>query len=113
MVSIKSARLKGVKRGRVRGKAMKLKKTGLITKIVILILVVYAAVSLSNIHGRIDAARQERDQKALEAQSLEAGNAVMRSEIEHSDEAETIIHIAREKFNLVLPGETVYYDIGG
>ena len=91
---------------------MKLKKTGLVTKLVILILVVYAAVSLSNIHGRIEAARLERDQKALEVQSLEAGNAVMRSEIEHKDELETKIHIAREKFNLVLPGETVYYDIG-
>ena len=92
---------------------MKLKRTGLITKLVILILAVYAAVSLSNIHGRIEAARQERDLKAAEAQSLAAGNATMRSDIEHSGETETIIRIAREKFNLVLPGETVYIDIGG
>jgi cell division protein FtsB len=69
-------------------------------------------VSLTNIHGRIDAARQDREAKEAERQSLEAGNAVMRSEIEHSTDQETIIHIARVKFNLVLPGETVYYDIG-
>ena len=91
---------------------MKLKRTGLVTKLVILILAVYAIVSLTNIHGRIDAARQSLAEREAERQSLEAGNAAMRSEIEHSDEQETIIHIAREKFNLVLPGETVYYDIG-
>ena len=91
---------------------MKLKRTGLITKIVILILAVYAIVSLTNIHGRIDEARQNIAELEAERQSLDAGNAVMRSEIEHCDEQETVIHIAREKFNLVLPGEIVYYDIG-
>ncbi len=89
-----------------------LKRTGLITKIVILILAVYAIVSLTNIHSRIEDARQDKAELEAQRQSLEAGNAVMRSEIEHCDEQETVIHIAREKFNLVLPGETVYYDIG-
>ena len=91
---------------------MKLKRTGLITKIVIVILAAFFLVSLMNMRPLIDEARQELAQKKTEKQSLEAGNAVMLSEIEHSDELETIIHIAREKFNLVLPGETVYYDIG-
>ncbi len=91
---------------------MKLKRTGLITKIVILILAVYAIVSLTNIRGRIDAAKQDRDSKAAEQQSLEAGNAMTRSKIEHKDDEETIISIARESLNLVFPGETIYIDNG-
>lgn len=91
---------------------MKLKRTGLITKIVILILAVYAIVSLTNIHGRIDEARQNKAELEAERQSLDAGNAVMSSKLAHKDDEETIISIARESLNLVLPGETIYIDNG-
>lgn len=90
---------------------MKLKKAGFVTKIVVLAMVIYAAVSLVNMRGRIIQAREEQAQLEAEVKTLTASNAALEYEINHSTDPETIENIAREKLGLVLPGETVYYDI--
>lgn len=90
---------------------MKLKKAGLITRIVVLAIVAYMALTLVGMRGQIVEARAERDRIAAQVKSLSAANAAVEYEIGHSTEQETIESIAREKLSLVLPGETVYYDI--
>lgn len=90
---------------------MKLKKAGLITKIVVLALVAYMALSLIGMRGQIAEARSDRDRMETQVKNLSAANAAIEYEIGHSTDPETIETIAREKLGLVLPGETVYYDI--
>ena len=46
-----------------------------------------------------------------QVKNLTAANAAVAYEIAHSDETETLESIARDRLGLVLPGETVYYDI--
>ena len=94
-----------------RESAVKLKKAGLITKIVILAIVAYMALSLVGMRGQVAAARTERDRMEEQVKNLSAANAAVKYEIEHNGETETIESIARDKLGLVLPGETVYYDV--
>ena len=96
---------------REKERAMKLKKAGLITKIVILAIVAYMALSLVGMRGQVASARTERDRMEAQVKNLSASNAAVKYEIEHSTETETLESIARDKLGLVLPGETVYYDI--
>lgn len=90
---------------------MKLKKAGLVTKIVVLALAAYMALSLVGMRSQILSARSERDRMEDQVKSLAAANAALEYEIGHSTDTETIESIARERLGLVLPGETVYYDI--
>ena len=96
---------------KVKENAMKLKKAGLITKIVILAIVAYMALSLVGMRGQVASARAERDRMEEQVKKLTAANAAVAYEIAHNDETETIESIARDRLGLVLPGETVYYDI--
>jgi len=90
---------------------MSLKKAGFVTKLVILSLVLYIAVTLVNMRGRIDQAERQQAQLASQVKQLAASNAALEYEIQHSTDPETIENISREKLGLVLPGEIVYYDI--
>lgn len=96
---------------KVKEHAMKLKKAGLITKIVILAIVAYMALSLVGMRGQVASARAERDRMEEQVKNLTAANAAVAYEIAHNDETETLESIARDRLGLVLPGETVYYDI--
>ena len=100
-----------VMQNKEKGSAMKLKKAGLITKIVILAIVAYMALSLVGMRGQVASAKVERDRMEDQVKSLAAANAALEYEIAHNQETETIESIARDKLGLVLPGETVYYDI--
>lgn len=90
---------------------MKLKKAGLVTKIVVLALVAYMALSLVGMRGQVLSARAERDRMETQVKNLAAANTAIEYEIGHSTDRETLESIARERLGLVLPGETVYYDI--
>ncbi len=86
-------------------------KAGIITKIVILILIVYATVSLINLRVRIDAAEKEKTGLTQAVEDKTASNAELVYDIEHSGDPKTIENIAREKLGLLLPGEKVFYDV--
>ena len=94
---------------------MKHRRSGIVIVmgLVMLALIVYAAVSLSRMNTRIEAARQTRDALADEALALAVSNASLEYEIEHSGDLDMVEKVAREKLGLVLPGEIIYYDIGG
>lgn len=89
---------------------MRLRRAGIITKIVVLALVLYAAVTLVNLRVKTEAANQQ--QKVLEQQirEKELANAELEYQLEHSTDDNTIADIAREELGLVAPGEQVFYD---
>lgn len=91
---------------------MKLKRASIFTKIVILAMIVYAAISLVNTRERI--ARAEADREILQAKVDEAlqENAELEYDIAHSTDPETIAEVARMKLGLVMPGEKIFYDVG-
>lgn len=90
---------------------MKLKRSSIFTKIVLLALIVYATVSLVNTKKR--AAEAEADRGVLQARvdAMLQENAELEYDIEHAGDPETIAEIARTKLGLVMPGEKIFYDV--
>ena len=90
---------------------MKLIRSSLIMKIVILALIVYAAISLSNTRGRITRAEADRSLLRARVEAARQENAELQYDIDHAGDPETIASIARAKLGLVMPGEKIFYDV--
>ena len=88
------------------------KRQGIATKLVVVILIVYAVVTLINLQTRIDDAEREKAALAAAVADKSATNEALRYEIEHSGDPATLEEVARDKLGLVLPGEQIFYDIG-
>ena len=91
---------------------MKLTRSGLISKIVVSALFVYAVTNLISLRGRIETARDDLNELRRQVAAQEILNAELEYEIEHYNEPEVISDIARTDLGLVLPGEIVFYDGG-
>lgn len=90
---------------------MKFKKAGLLTKLLILVMIVYAAYNIATVQANIAQARQSLTSLTQEVEDARQVNAQLTYEIEHKDDPETIEQIARAKLGLVKPGEKIFYDI--
>lgn len=90
---------------------MKFKKAGLLTKLLILVMIVYAAYNIATVQANIAQARQSLTSLTQEVEDARQVNAQLTYEIEHKDDPETIEQIAREKLGLVKPGEKIFYDM--
>lgn len=90
---------------------MKFKKAGLLTKLLILVMIVYAAYNIATVQANIAQARQSLTSLTQEVEDARQANAQLTYEIEHKDDPETIEQIARAKLGLVKPGEKIFYDI--
>ena len=90
---------------------MKFKKAGIITKIVIAALLVYAVVSLVTVRSKTAALNAQTQQLQQQATDTTQSNAEPAYNIEHSEDADTIEEIARDKLGLVKPGEKIFYDM--
>ena len=93
--------------------ADEMKRSKLITKIIVFALIVYAGVSLIALRGRIEAMRDELGNVRRQVAETELSNAELEYEIEHYNDPDVIAGIARSRLGLVLPGEIVFYDAGG
>lgn len=91
--------------------AMKLKKAGLITKIVIIAIVVYAGISLASLKRQTDDAREKRDELQQQVDQITQENSELQYDIDHSTDPEIIEDVARNDIGLVKPGEKIFYDI--
>ncbi len=89
---------------------MKLKRAGIITKVLLLAIVLYAAVRLAMIHSETRDLQNQIDQLERQSQTLTEQNAALEYQIAHSDDDETREEIARDKLGLVKPGEKIFYD---
>ncbi len=91
---------------------MKFKRSSLITKLIILVLAVYATVTLVSLQSQIQDKRAEA--AALQAQitASEQENQRLSEAIEEANTASGVQDIARSKLGLVTEGELVFYDVG-
>ena len=89
---------------------MKFKRASIITKIVVLILLIYIAITLLSVRSKIQAANAAY--QALQAQVDEqaAANAALASDIANKDDPDTVLAIAKERMGLLESGEVIFYD---
>ena len=92
---------------------MKIRKASIITKLIVIILIGYAAVTLIGLNSRIQSAEKAKIELEKKAADLAERNAKLEHYILNSKDPETIKSVAREKLGLVMPGEIVFYDVGG
>ena len=88
---------------------MRLRRTGILTKIVIAILLVYGVASIIRLSARIDSAQENVEELEQQMADIAAENDDMQYAIDHSEDEDVIRDIARDKLGLVEPGEEVYY----
>ncbi|WP_294473583.1 septum formation initiator family protein [uncultured Intestinimonas sp.] len=84
------------------------KKAGLLTKLVVLALLIYLAVSLLNLQGRIRETQAQRDSLSRQVAEQTQVNADLAEDVANPDDPERIADIARDKLGLVAPGEKVF-----
>ncbi len=91
---------------------MRFKRSSMLTKLLILVLVVYAAVTLVSLQSQVT--EKQAEAKAL-SQSIEAAkqeNLRLEQAIDTLDTEEGVKNAAREKLGWVSQDELVFYDIG-
>ena len=91
---------------------MKLKRSGILTKLLIIGLLVYLLVAYARTQIRIGEAEEQQRALQAEVRTMSVSNAALEYEIEHSSDLDMVERVARDKLGLVLPGEIIYYDIG-
>ena len=87
---------------------MRTKKAGLATKLIILTMLVAVTLALLSVRGRLQTAQEELDTLAEQVRSQTEINAGLAEDIANSGDPDKIADIAREKLNLVEPGERVF-----
>ena len=83
---------------------------GILVKLVLIALMIYAGITLYNLQGLIRTAEAQQAQLAAQVQSLEDENSALRADIAAADDPEKLEEIARDKLGMVKSGEKVFYD---
>lgn len=91
---------------------MRLRKSSLITKLILLTLMVFAIVTIVRIRPQNTEAQQQRDALAEQVQAKEQKIRELRQDIDQLGTDEAVRKIARERLNLVGDGEIVFIDSG-
>ena len=86
---------------------MKIKQAGFLTKIVVLVLLIAASVTLLRMRGQIREAREKLEEQKLLVAGQTQINADLRDAIDHSGDPDRQADIARTELGLVAPGEKV------
>ena len=90
---------------------MKFVKSSLLVKLVILIVVVYATVTLVSLRRQITAKQAEAAQLTSSITSAEQENSRLNDAIENIDTDAGVEAVAREKLGMVGEGEIVFQDV--
>lgn len=89
---------------------MKLKRAGIGTKFVILVLLVASVTALLSLNSRLDAVRAELNTVSQAVRDQEETNAALAEDIANRDDPDQLASIAREKLGLVGQDEIVFED---
>lgn len=92
--------------------AMRFTRSSLVTKILIFVLVAYAAVTLVSLQSQLQEKNAEADALAGEITAMEQENQRLEQAIENLDSDEGVEAVARQKLGLVKKNEIVFYDVG-
>lgn len=86
------------------------KRAGLLTKIVVLVLLIVISISLLNLRSRLASAESARDSLQQLVDEQIQYNAALQDDIDHSDDPDVILEVAKEKLGLVNEDEVIFYD---
>ena len=89
---------------------MKFKRAGFLTKIVVLVLLVYMATSLLDLRGQIHALELQKASLSDQVTDQQVENQRLASAIDHKDDPEMLEQVAREK-GFVKQNEDLYVDV--
>ena len=90
---------------------MRLGRTNLLSKIVILVLVLHGGISLISLRQQVSEARGRRDDLQTEIGSVIEENSNLQFAIDNSTDSEIIEDIARNRIGLVRPDEKIFFDV--
>lgn len=91
---------------------MRFKRSSLLTKVLILVLVVYAAVTLVSLQSQVTAMNAEADVLESRIDTAKQENLRLEQAIDALDTDEGVEDVARQKLGWVSKGEIVFYDMG-
>ncbi len=91
---------------------LKFKKSSLLVKLVILIVLVYATVTLVSLQNQVTQKKEESAALSEQVAQLQQANNVLQESIDNLQTSAGIEAIARNKLGLVKDGEIVFYDNG-
>lgn len=89
---------------------MKLKRVGIGTKLLIVVLLVGAVIGLLSTQAQLKTAQARRDQLQQQVQAQRESNAALADDIEHSGDPEYLANIARSELGLLEPDEIKFVD---
>jgi len=89
---------------------VKVKRAGIGTKILVLVLLVAAVTALLSMRTQLKAAQERRDLLSQQVQTQLEVNAALADGIAHSNDLEYLANIARDKLGLLLPDEIRFVD---
>ena len=91
---------------------MRFTRSSLVTKILVLVLVVYAAVTLVSLQSQLQEKNAQANALVGEVTAIEQENQRLEQAIDNLDTDEGVEAVARQKLGLVKKNETVFYDVG-
>lgn len=89
---------------------MQVKKAGLLTKIVVLVLLIYMATALLDLRGQLQDYRAEEAALAAQVAQAQQENAALTDALENKDDPDVLEQVARDK-GFVKPGEKLFVDV--
>lgn len=89
---------------------MRFKKTSFLTKILLLIVAVYAVYTLVRLQDRIQVARQTVSDLEAQVVYAEQDNAQLEQDLKDIDSDRSVKSIARNRLGMVEAGEIVFRD---
>ena len=89
---------------------MRLKRASFLTKIVVLVLLIYMATSLLDLRGKIQVVQEQRDALSRQVSDQKLENQQLEDAIANSDDPDMMEQVARDK-GFVRQGEELYVDV--
>lgn len=89
---------------------MKLKRAGMPTKLLVLVLLAALTAALLSTQAKLSAAEADREALSRQVQEQREANAALEDGIAHSGDPDYLADIARSRLGLVEPGEIVFED---
>ena len=86
---------------------MKVKRAGLLTKIVVLALLIGLSIALLDLRSRLEDAQAQKAALTAQVDAQTQVNADLSDAVENSDDPKRQQDIARDSLGLVLPGEKI------
>lgn len=89
---------------------MKVKRAGVATKILVLVLLAAVAAALLSTQARLNAAQADREALSRQVQAQREANAALEEGIARSSDPDYLADIARSRLGLMEPGEIEFVD---